>query len=584
MEFLSSTPLGGRLTGTVGEQLATEYVANVFRALGLEPAGDNGTFFQSFDFMAGVSLGPRNSLTLTDQQGVTKHLELNRDWRPLSCSDNIRFKSTELVFAGYGIRAPALGQHKAYDSYQGLNVKDKWVVVFRFMPEQIDDEQRRHLNQYTSPRYKVFTAHDHGAKGIIFISGPNSKIQNELIPLSSDTSMPGSGIVVLSVKDKVIDELLKNTTHSVHPLQTMQSKLDKGEQLRLNTLTGITLFGEIDIKRHRKYGRNVLAKLKTNTTQSKMMIVGAHVDHLGHGELNGSRSGEHEKGLIHSGADDNASGVASVLEAAGRLTELKTQGKLHGNNDILFAIWSGEELGLLGSTYFVNDFLAKNGLQSLRPSIQANINLDMVGRFREAMALQGTGSSTMWPKLIKQANTKRKLHLILQPDPYLPTDSTSFYLHGVPSINFFTGSHDEYHTARDTPKTLNYQGMTQITQLLVDLILTLERQTKPISFQEVSKKNNTHGRGFRIYLGTFPDYTSTQISGVKLEGVTKESPAAKAGLKPQDIIIHLAGKKIHDIYDYTFVLSALRIGIPVSLEVLRKQKKIVLTVVPRYRD
>ncbi len=580
VEFLTSDPLEGRLTGTMGEKLATQYVANVFHHLGLEPAGDNGTFFQAFDFMAGVSLGKSNSFTITNQKGETKHLILERDWRPLSFSDNLAFESTELVFAGYGITAPALGNHPAYDSYSGLNVKDKWVVVFRYIPEKITDEQRRHLNQYASPRYKVFTAHDHGAKGVIFVSGPNSKVNNELIPLSFDASLSGSGIVAVSVTDKTLDDLLKFEVRRPAgrrdlTLQTMQDKLDLGQQDVSSSLTDIKIMGQINIEQNKQRGRNVLAKLKLGAASAEMMVVSAHVDHLGRGELSG---------LIHSGADDNASGVASVLEASARLSQLKTLGKLHGKKDILFAIWSGEELGLLGSAHFVQDFMTKSTNNSLHPAIDADINLDMVGRFREKLALQGTGSSSMWPMLIEQANAKHAIPLISQSDPYLPTDSTSFYLHGVPSLNFFTGSHEEYHTPRDTADTLNYEGMKNITELLVDLILALEKQPKAIDFRQVSKTGDRHGRGFRVYLGTIPNYTSADISGVKLEGVTKDSPAEQAGIKPNDVIIKLAGKTIHDIYDYTYVLSALRIGEPVKMVVLRGQATVALTIIARHRE
>ena len=560
----------------MGEKRATQYVEHVFRSLGLEPAGDNGTFFQSFDFTAGVSLGKNNSFSITNHNGLTKNLKLGHEWQPLSFSDNIAFESTELVFAGYGITAPALGNHPAYDSYNGLNVKGKWVVVLRYTPEKISDEQRRQLNQYASPRYKVFTAHDHGANGIIFVSGPNSNVKNELIPLSFDASLSGSGIVAVSVQDKCIDDLLKNSVHMPNSLQTLQDKLDLGQLGSSPVLMDIKITGRINVKQKKRHGRNVLAKLKLGAGSPQMMVVGAHVDHLGRGG--------NEKGLIHYGADDNASGVASVLEAAVTISHLKEAGMLHVNKDILFTIWSGEELGLLGSAHFVTDFMMKAANKSLRPVIDAYINLDMVGRLREYIALQGVGSSSMWPTLIKQVNAKHTLSIITQNDPYLPTDSTSFYLHGVPVLNFFTGSHDEYHTSRDKPETLNYKGIKSISEFLVDLILVLGDQQNTMDYQHVSKTGDSHGRGFRVYLGTIPDYTSPDILGVKLSGVTKDSPAQHAGVKPDDVILELAGKKIHDIYDYTYVLSALPIRKPVKLIVRRGRTNVVLTIVARSRE
>ena len=580
VQFLSSDLLEGRLTGTVGEKLAMQYVANLFRNLGLEPAGDNGTFFQAFDFTAGVSFGKNNVLTITNQKGITKRLILGQEWSPLSFSDNIPFESSELVFAGYGITAPALGQLPVYDSYSGLNVKGKWVVVFRYAPEKISDEQRRQLIPYASPRYKVFTAKDHGAKGVIFVSGPNAHVKHELIPLTYDASQSGSGIVAISVKDSILDGLLKNNAHS---LQTLQDKLDLGQQTQALVITGINIAGQINVEKNKQQGRNVLAKLKVNAHDASMIVVGAHGDHLGHGELSGSRARENEKKMIHGGADDNASGVASVLEAAITLSHLKKQGGLHGNKDILFAVWSGEELGLLGSAYFVKNTMARATNKSLRPAVEVNINLDMVGRLRENLVLQGAGSSSMWSRLIEQANETHSIPLITQVDPYLPTDSTSFYLHEVPTLNFFTGSHDEYHTARDKPDTLNYEGLKSISELLVDLILTVEDEPNAMDYRHVSKTSDHSGRRFRVYLGTIPDYASSDVSGVKLSGVTKGSPAERAGVKQNDVIVALAGKKIHDIYDYTFALSALHAGESVVMVVRRGQENVALRIVARSR-
>jgi len=580
VEFLSAEALNGRLTGTQGEILATQYVADVFQHLGLIPAGDNGTFFQTFDFAAGVSIGKHNSLTITNQVSETTHLILNKDWRPLSFSDSISFESSEseLVFAGYGITAPAMGHLPAYDSYRGLNVKNKWVIVFRYSPENITEEQNRQLSLYMSPRYKTFTAKDHGAKGIIFVSGPNAKVKDQLIPLSFDASLSGSGIAAISVKDSIITTLLKDK----HALQTLQNKLDSGHQVSTHAPTHVIIKGQINIVQNKQHGRNVLAKLNVSEHASNMMIIGAHADHLGHGELSGSR--ENGKGLVHSGADDNASGVASVLESAIALCDLKTRGQLQGNKNILFAIWSGEELGLLGSAHFVKDFKEQAKNKSLHPVIDVDINLDMVGRLRENLVLQGVGSSAGWLQLIKQVNKKNTIPLITQNDPYLPTDSTSFYLNGVPTLNFFTGSHDEYHTARDKPKTLNYTGMKSISEFLVDMILALEANPAAMDYQQVKKTGGNTGRGFRVYFGTIPDYASADVSGVKLSGVTKGSPADRAGIKQNDVIIELAGKKIHDIYDYTFILSSLHVGKSVKMVVLRGKTPVSLMITGQSRE
>ncbi len=584
VRFLCSDALEGRLTGSIGEKLAAQYVANIFRDLGLEPAGSNGTFFQAFNFTAGVSLGKNNLFTIKNQKGEAKNLQLDREWRPLSFSDQGRFNITELIFAGYGIKAPALGELPPYDSYHGLNVRNKWVAVFNGAPEKISSEQLRQINPYTSLRYKAFTAKEHGAKGVIFLNGGTANIQNNLIQLTSDSSLSGSGLSALAVQDEVLDDLLNHNKHQLNSLKKMRAKLNPGQLHSLPVIAGLKISGNIDIKKNIKRGRNVLAKLRMAPNATQIVVVGAHLDHLGRGTLTGSRKRSNEVGMIHAGADDNASGVACVLEAAAQLSNLKAQGKLRGNKDILLAAWSGEEIGVLGSSHFVKNFIQTTADKSLYPSIDAAINLDMVGHLREKLVLQGTGSSTDWPKIIMRSNLKHPIQLITQSDPYLPTDSTSFYLHGVPTLNFFTGAHDNYHTPRDKPETLNYEGIKIVADRLVDVILTLEEKPGPMNYSQVKKTNDNPEREFKIYLGTIPDYASADISGVKLSGVASNSPAEQAGLKQNDVIIKLAGKDINDIYDYTFVLNTLRVGEPAELAALRGHEKVVLTVVARYRE
>lgn len=337
------------------------------------------------------------------------------------------------------------------------------------------------------------------------------------------------------------------------------------------------------VKKNTQSGRNVLAKLKVGSGAAPILVVGAHVDHLGHGEVSGSRARNNEAGMMHPGADDNASGVASMLEVAASLSDLKARGKLLGNKTILFAAWSGEEVGVQGSSHFVAHFKKTPANRPLR-NIDAVINLDMVGRLKENLVLQGVGSSTDWLQLLNKIKPNHPIAFITQSDPYLPTDSMPFYLHGVPTLNFFTGAHDEYHTPRDKPDTLNYVGMKNIAKFLVDLVLMLEDQPGILNYQAVQKTSDHHERGFKIYLGTIPDYGSADVSGVKLAGVAKKSPAECAGIKQGDVITQLAGKRIHDIYDYTFALNKLPVGKPVTLVVQRAQTNVMLTIVPRYRD
>lgn len=573
--FLSSDALGGRLAGSQGEKLAARYAADYFQQMGLEPAGDNGGYFQDFAFPAGAVLGGANSLTVTSHTGVTRSFRLNQEWRPLSFSDNQALHSA-VVFAGYGIIAPASGSLPAYDSYRDLDVTDKWVMVFRYLPEKVSDEQRRHLARYASLRYKAFIAREHGAKGIIFVSGPNASVRNELIPLTLDASVARTGIAAISVTDKTASQLIPG-----YSLQQWQDALDAGRMRVPHQAADTTVSAHIDIRRKVQHGRNVLAMLRASSAAAPIIIIGAHADHLGRGEISGSRRRDNDADPVHHGADDNASGVAVVLEAAARLSALRAKSGISGGKNILFAIWSGEELGLLGSGHYIRAFTASH--KTLRPAVDAYINLDMVGRLKERLLLQGAGSSPDWPRLIQRANHAAVMPVLIQNDPYLPTDSTAFYLHAVPTLNLFTGSHDEYHTPRDTLSLLNFSGMLKITQFLVDLALTLETEPGLPAYQK-AKAAGESGRGFRVYLGTIPDYASPDISGVKLSGVTKDSPAERAGLRQNDVIIGLAGKTVRDIYGYTYILNSLRIGMRVDVTVQRGEKRVNLKIVAQSRE
>ncbi|MCA9414518.1 MAG: PD40 domain-containing protein, partial [Candidatus Omnitrophica bacterium] len=225
IEYLASEELEGRMTGTMGEKFATKYAETVFKSLGLEPAGDNGTFFQEFEFTAGVNLGENNSVKIATGE-ETQDLELDKDWRPLAFSRQVDNASGEVVFAGYGLVAPGQEEFEDYDSFVHLDVKGKWVLVFRFMPEDIGSEMRQHLLRFSSPRYKAMLLRGKGAKGVIFVSGPTSQVKNQLMTLSPDASFSGSGIPALSITDEVAQSLLDKAGKN---LEELQKSLDTGE-------------------------------------------------------------------------------------------------------------------------------------------------------------------------------------------------------------------------------------------------------------------------------------------------------------------------------------------------------------------
>jgi Tol biopolymer transport system component len=591
VKYLCRDELEGRFTGSRGERLATAYVAAYMEKLGLEPAGDNGGWFQEFEFTSGVALGPGNELVAGG-----KSYGVDQDWRPLSFSGTGEFAPAPLVFAGYGIVADAAQNQEAYDSYVHLDVKDKWVVVFRYLPEDISSEQRQHLSRPSQLRFKSTFARERGARGLIVVTGPNAQARSELVPLQMDGTLGGSSLPVISVTNGVVDAWLSAQGKS---LKQLQDELDTGAQKMGFAIEGIELAAKIDVERIKKTGRNVLAKLPVAERPTEQTIViGAHIDHLGKGVSSSSLARGDEADEIHYGADDNASGVAALLEIAEYLVDRREQGRLENlRRDLVFAAWSGEELGLLGSDHFVKALSAghhaenagneahqrTNHSQSIYPSIAAYLNMDMVGRLDKNLILQGIGSSNQWRSEIERRNVPVGLPLTLQDDSYLPTDASSFYLAGVPILSAFTGAHSEYHTPRDTPEKLNYDGAAQIARFMGLVAQGLAASESPPDFVQQSVKQPTTGGRLRAYLGTIPDYAE-EVQGVMLSGVSKDGPADKAGVKSRDVIVELAGKKIENIYDYTQAIEALKIGEPVKMVVMRNGERVTLEVRPLSRD
>lgn len=319
--------------------------------------------------------------------------------------------------------------------------------------------------------------------------------------------------------------------------------------------------------------------MKLNSLSHKIIIISAHIDHLGHDQwTHSSHASSDDRSKIHPGADDNASGVAALLETARQLSLLKSQGKLTGSKDIVLAGWTGEELGLLGSTYFLKQQIKNAPENHLHDLIDAVINLDMVGHVRGKLILQGVGSSQDWTDIINQLPKDKNLSIVAQSDPYLPTDSTSFYMQSIPTLNFFSGAHEHYHTPKDTANDLNYQGIVRVSELLLKLILILENRQQQITFHEVSQKQLAVRTNFKVYLGTIPDYSSSEELGVKLSGVIKGSPASKSGLKSGDIILQLADMKIQSIYDFSKALNLLTPGEKIDIVIFRHGQRMVLTI------
>lgn len=604
VEALSSEAAEGRLTGSAGARIATGYVARVFRSLGLAPAGDDDGYFQHFDFVAGVSLGENGFLRVTRAAGsaqeMTKSFEVDRDWRPLAFSRDgvaggqpssplsVDAASAEVVFAGYGIVSPASDHTPELDAYAGLDVTDKWVLLFRYIPEGLSPEARQHLHRYSSLRYKAMLARDKGARGVLIVSGPRSKVRHQLVRLAFDTASGSSSLTAISISNAVARGMLRGTGRD---LGALQDEFDRAQgDAKGFALADVRVAARVDLRRKHQSGRNVLARLRANTSveggSGPAVVIGAHIDHLGRGEGHGSLARSDETGAVHRGADDNASGVAALLEIAQDLATRQARGEIRLRRDLIFAAWSGEEIGLLGSSHFADAWSDPGDPHSpLSAQVAAYINMDMVGRLRDGLLLYGIGSSTAWPQLIERHNAPLAVPVITKADSFLPSDSTPFAARRVPTLSAFTGVHSEYHTPRDTPETLNFEGLVGVSQLIAGLGGALaERPNPPDYVPQEHPRRGGPTTGFRAYLGTIPDYAASDVDGLRLSGVVAGGPAERAGLRSRDVVVELAGRKIENIYDYTFALEALEIGVEVDVSVLRGGDRLTLQLLPASRE
>ena len=607
VEYLADDELEGRLTGSPGIRKAADYIIEQLEAIGAEPLPGVGGFRQAFSYTAGVmdtgtslqleGAGGGGTTRLTASSGSTVSSNTGSapvapapppsragtaaapappdpgtpSIRALSFSDTGRAEG-QLVFAGYGLSVPETDDF-SYDSYATLDVTDKIVVVFRYFPEDTEGELRSTLARYAGLRYKALAARERGAAGLIVVTGPRSPNAGALVPLTFDTAVSDSGIVAATVNGELGAAIIGSAGESI---EAVQASFDTGNP----HVTGfdLPLEGslEVSLEKREATGHNVIGYLPpagAAALDKPYVLLGAHYDHLGRGRGGDSLARGDEAGQIHNGADDNASGVAAVLAAGAGLA-----GADRGRG-IILAFWSGEELGLLGST----DFVAQAPVPM--EEIAAYLNFDMVGRLRDnTLNLQAVGSSSIWTPLAEELNEPIGLNLTFVADPYLPTDVRSLNASHVPSLNFFTGSHEDYHRPTDDAETLNYEGLDRIIEL--GTAVTANLVTRPdapdyIRVQEVQQRGG--GATMRIFTGTIPDYTQ-EVEGLSISGVIGGGPAEAAGLQGGDVIVGLAGQSVTNIYDYMYALDLLKVGEPVEVVFVRDGERVTTELIPRVRD
>lgn len=566
--LLASDRLAGRQAGSEGAKLAADHLVAELKKMGAQPLPGQKDFRLPFSFTAGVKDG---GTTLT--VGSTA-FRTTAEVQALSFSDNAE-ASGDVVFAGYGLVVPD-SQNFGYDSYATLDVKDKVVVVFRYFPEDADQKTRQILSRYADLRYKAMQARQRGAKALLVVTGPRSPNAGQTIPMSFDTALAGSGIVAASVSDAAAKALFAGVKDKT--LEEIQKSFDTGNPHTAGfALPGVTATVKTAVGREKQEGFNVVGYLPATARialPKPWVALGAHYDHLGRGSHGNSLATKDEAGKIHYGADDNASGTAAVLAAGRELAKKRIRSR-----HVMLGFWSAEEIGLIGSNAFVTTPPVPND------QLAAYFNFDMVGRMQDnKLTVQAVGSSPGWRPLIERANVAAGFDLVLQDDPYQPTDVASFNQVSVPSLAFFTGTHIDYHKPSDTADKINYEDLDRVVDFAVALASRVGDQPDVLAFAKVEQAQQSGGgrAGVRIFTGTIPDY-ATDVKGLLLGGVIGGGPAEQAGLQKGDVIVQIGEQTIANIYDYTYALEALKVNVAVKLVYMRGTERKETTLTPSAR-
>ncbi|MFO0637094.1 MAG: M28 family peptidase [Nannocystaceae bacterium] len=541
--FLADDAQQGRAPGTASDAAVQRYVADAMKARGLQPAGTNG-FLQPFEITDGVRLRADRSSTLALGATAIAHGLV-----PFSGESSAPV-SAKLVFVGHGI---AQGR-KGSGDYEDLEKAVHGAIVVALAGAPASDP---HISvAQTRAASKAITARDHGAVGFVLWDPKLERYPNH--GEAADLGLPA---------------VFVGTAGTPALFAALGGKAAKGgtidpAALRRGRRSAKPATLETPIERVRLQTANVVGKLPGSGKSDRVVVVGAHMDHLGFGTDASLAPGVD---AIHNGADDNASGVAVMLELCGAEAGRKAAARPF---DVICIAFGAEEMGLLGSKHYVQS-LPKPELAR----IAAMINFDMVGRLGpEGVVVAGAGTAKQWPELV-EAN-RGKLTVRTTDDGYGPSDHGSFYEAAIPVLHFFTGPHEDYHKPSDDIDRLNITGAAAVGGFALTILDALQRDALVPSYIEVARPAQARGGGFRVSLGTIPDY-GANVDGVRLSGVRKDGAAEKAGLRKGDVIVRIATRDIHNLDDYMASFAELAPGVSVPIVVVRDGKRVELQLVPQ---
>jgi hypothetical protein len=555
IKYLSSDSLKGRQTGMPGDSIAAQYIKEELASYGFVPLTGDG--LQRFKVATRVMTGPGNALSADGKSFIAEE-----DFTPMGFSSNSSLEA-EVIFAGYGFNIN--NDSLKWNDYENINPAGKWVMILRAEPEP--DNTVSSFIPFSGDRDKAMTAKDLGAAGILMVSGPEFDPTDEFEPLNSGEF--SAGLPVIRIKREVADAIIAKTNTTISILEKKLNSTKKSSSFSTGNIA--TAQSEIIIEQSNTGNVAMILTGEDEALKNEYVIIGGHFDHLGMGGP-GSSSRAVDTIAAHHGADDNASGIAMMLELAEKFALTKESHK----RSIICVAFTGEEMGLLGSKYF-----AENAGIDLS-KVNAMINLDMVGRYEENKPIQvyGTGTAENLRNFVASLSDTSVIKFTLSDEGYGPSDHSSFYGKNIPVLFYTTGAHLDYHTPSDTYDKINYEGMLMLAPTIYKVAENLANSPERLKFTESGPKVET-GRTLRrkgVTLGFMPDFAGNVKNGLRADFITPGKPGAMGGMKKGDIITGINGKIINNIEDYMFRMAQLKHGQTISVEILRADEKIVLLI------
>lgn len=575
VKYLSSDSLEGRFPGLKSMQLSENYLIDNLKNYGVQPL--SGSYKQTFEVTTGMDIGQENNVqwqSLIIKPGVPKEYatkvkrswKLKEDYIPMAMSENGKV-SGEVVFAGFGISAPELN----YDDYANIDVKDKIVVLLSDNPES--NKENSDFDNYNGFRYKISNAKRKGAKGIIFVRIEGDSM-NIFYPLSYSFLGKNTGMIVIQANRHSVDKFFSKRKKLFDLEKAIRAEL-KPQSYQLKDCT---VEINVDISERKTATSNIVGIIegKNPSLKNEYVIIGAHYDHLGYGGPSSRYAGKKYK--IHNGADDNASGTAGLLELASRIAGNPLE------RSVLFVAFTAEEMGTLGSTYFVKSSLFN------KKNTQAMINMDMIGKLskkEKELTIFGTNSSNDFIQLFEKINSE-DINLKITKQSFGASDHAPFLRDSVPVLSFFTGIHGDYHTPDDDWQKLNYRGQANVINVIYDAVRLIANYDDKISFNNevlTKEKSGAKHHGYsNVWFGIVPSFEESEL-GFKIAGTSPGSPAQKAGLQKNDIITQINDNAIDNIYDFMYSLKGGKPGDKMEVIVLRgkdlKEHNLTVTLAPR---